>query len=167
MKKKQPGSPIFVIGVAVVLLVICALLTVNQWIPDPALSLVTSPADSIQKFLREEETKTEFFVVLLDSKDSESVSRYTEIFNAVVRKNKSGISGRILYAYPYDFILAQSELGDNVYGGDTSVVVSKSVLYEDTNVQRLDKPVVLLLVNGIIQQVLEGSEFDRWLAESI
>ena len=121
--------------------------------------------EAVRSFMGDDEFQGEFFIVLLDVEQQSSVKQFPNVFNSVVRKNKRGLAGRILYAYPTNSMLDKEKYEEFMEGGTTSIIASKSVLYSDKTIERVPKPCVLKTDNGTVKKVLLKQDFDTWIVE--
>ena len=134
--------------------------------PDYQASFAGNPVPTgLVEFMHPYEMRGEFFLVLVDDYDRECIDRRTEIHNATVQKQRSGLKGRLLVACDPSLPPAVSKYDTRAPGKHT-IMADNSTVYANRNLKRIPKPAVFLVSNGQITDVFSGEAFDNWLLKN-
>lgn len=117
------------------------------------------------EFMHPDELRGDFFLVLADAYDHECQNRGTEIHDATVQKQRSGLKGRILLAYEPSMRLAVSKY-DIEPPGKHTIIADNTTVYANQDLKRIPKPAAFLISNGQITDVFADEAFDNWLLKN-
>ncbi len=132
----------------------------------PTLNFVGKPVPSgLVKFMHAYELRGDFYLVLVDMQHRECIQRYTEIHNATVQKQKSGLKGRMLLACDSSMPFAVSEY-DADSPGKHSIGGVYSAVYANRGIKNIAKPAVFLITDGQVTDVIIDKKFDEWLLKN-
>ena len=121
--------------------------------------------DGLVEFMHPYELRGDFYLVLVDHGHRECIKRHNEIHNATVKKQKSGLKGRLILACDSSLPFARSKY-DADSPGKHSIGAAYSTVYKNRSIKNVPKPAAFLISDGQVIDMLIDKEFDDWLLKN-